>query len=437
VLVVTIVLAGVIMLVLLTFMQLIQARTVNRERSLAWNATIPVLESGIEEAFTHIQDDTNRTANGWTTNTSGGVTVYQKSRTNSDGSYYAVTISNITSAPIIYSQGFVPAPLHQGYVSRKVRVTTAQAYNLFSRAILASSTINFAGDMQINSYDSSNTNYSNPDGTYNTNKTLANGWIGAMATSGLAIDIAGAKIYGGIQYCGTATYNIGSGTVGDTAYVNNAANSGTIESGYNDNTLNITIPPTPMPTNALGATVDPSTWPSLVVTTTNIGGTTYNVVPPGDWSIGNSTTFFHNANVIALGNARLYVASGGKIVMGSGYTIKVPTNSTFQIYNDSTTDVVFTGLSNDSGLPTHFFYWALPHTAGSKLTLTGGGFCAGGLYAYYQNVILTGGSSGNIRDFYGALVAATVVNSGHFYMAYDQALGYGGGSATAFGWLEL
>ena len=72
------------------------------------------------------------------------------------------------------------------------------------------------------------------------------------------------------------------------------------------------------------------------------------------------------------------------------------------------------------------------------MTLTGGGFFAGGIYAYYQDVVLTGGSSAHLRDFYGALVANTVVNSGHFYMSYDQALGaLGGGASTTFAWLEL
>jgi hypothetical protein len=438
-LVISVVFCGIIALVLMTYLELVQARTKVRARSQSWNTAIPVLEAGIEEAFTHLKDDTNMTSNGWSSSGSGSTITYQKIRTNSDGSYYVVTISNRSTIPIIYSQGFVPAPLKQGYISRRVMVTCATAGNsLFSKAILSRSTINFAGDMQINSYDSSNTNYSNPDGTYNTNKTLANGWIAAMASSGQAIDIAGAKIYGGIQYPGTATYNIGSGEVGDTAYVNNGANSGTIEAGYSDNTLNVTIPPTPMPTNALGSAVDPSTWPPLVLVTTNIGGTTYNLIPNGDWSIGNSTTFFHNANIMALGNARLYVGSGGKIVMGSGYSIKIPIGSSLNIYNDSTTDAVFTGISNDSQLATKFYYWGLPDTAGSKLTLTGGGFFAGAIYAYYQDVVLTGGSSGNIRDFYGALVANSVVNSGHFYMAYDQALGFTGAAIpTTLSWLEL
>ena len=108
----------------MSFLQLIQARTINRARSFAWNSAIPLIEAGIEEAFTHLHDDTNHTANGWIGSTNSGNAIYQKTRTNSDGSYYTVTISNVSSAPIIYSQGFVKAPLRSGHVSRKVRITS-------------------------------------------------------------------------------------------------------------------------------------------------------------------------------------------------------------------------------------------------------------------------------------------------------------------------
>src|ERR1043166_931864 len=438
-LLIALVFSAVVGIVLASYFGLIQSRNLVRARSFAWNSAIPVLEAGVEEAFTHLKDDTNLTANGWASSGSGATIIYNRTRTNSDSSYYTATISNAASVPIIYSSGYVPTPLKQGsYISRRVRVTTGSTgSSFFSKAILARGTINFAGDMQVNSYNSSNTNYSNANGTYNTNKFTANGWVASMASSGIAIDIAGSKIYGGIQYPGGATYNIGSGTVGDAAYVGNAANSGTIESGYNDNTLNITIPATPLPTNSAGsAALDPG-WTYVAPTSFTTNGVTYAYVfTNGNYSIGSDT--FHNQNILVTGNAKLYIGKNGRLQMGSGNVIKIQTNASFSIYNDSSTDAVFTGIANDSQLPTKFFYWALPDTVSSKLSLTGGGYFAGGIYAYYQDVVLTGGSSANPRDFFGALVANSVVNSGHFYMSYDQALSsIGGGSSVTFAWLEL
>src|ERR1041385_7842876 len=124
VLVVSMVLCAVVGLVLASYLQLVQARTKIRARSLAWNAAIPALEGGIEEAFTHLQDDKTFTANNWTAVTTNSKVIYQKSRTNSDSSYCSVTISNaLSTSPTIYSKGFVPAPLTRGYISRSVAVT--------------------------------------------------------------------------------------------------------------------------------------------------------------------------------------------------------------------------------------------------------------------------------------------------------------------------
>jgi hypothetical protein len=234
-------------MVLASILKLVSAKYTMTVRSTDWNQAIPVLEAGVEEAMTHIQDDSSPSANGWTASTLNGVTVYRKQRSFTDGSYFYATIYGASSnTPTIISQGYVRSPLKASeYIARTVKVQTAKGTSLFSKAILTRGTINFAGDMQVNSYDSSNPNYSNPNGTYNASKTLANGWIGSMASSGTAIDLAGALIYGGIQYNAGATYNLGSGIVGDTAYVNNSGNSGTIEAGYKDNTLNVAISTTP------------------------------------------------------------------------------------------------------------------------------------------------------------------------------------------------
>src|SRR5215467_2333835 len=102
-LVVAMVLCGVIGLVMVSHMQLVHGRTKIRARSLAWNTAIPVLEGGIEEAFTHLQDDKGTmTANNWAAVTTNSTVLYQKTRTNSDASYCFVTISNAsTLSPII------------------------------------------------------------------------------------------------------------------------------------------------------------------------------------------------------------------------------------------------------------------------------------------------------------------------------------------------
>src|SRR5438552_762548 len=111
-LVVTMVIGVVVIVVLLSYLQLLEGRTITRARSLAWNSAIPVLEAGIEEALAHLyRDSTTLTSNGWANSQSNGNTIYSKRRDFSDGSYCLVTVSNVDTlpftAPVIYSQGFV------------------------------------------------------------------------------------------------------------------------------------------------------------------------------------------------------------------------------------------------------------------------------------------------------------------------------------------
>src|SRR5258706_9574060 len=113
-------------------------------RSMAWNATMPVLEAGVEEAFTHLHDDVGHPAtNGWISTNISGQTIYAKTRTFTDGSYFYATIYNATSNnPIIYSSGFVPSPLGgSGYISRTVKVLATNPPTIFTKAIASSGPI--------------------------------------------------------------------------------------------------------------------------------------------------------------------------------------------------------------------------------------------------------------------------------------------------------
>src|SRR5437588_11779093 len=97
-LIITLIFGALIGLVLLSYLEIVQARTKVRARSLAWNTAIPVLEAGIEEALAHLhQDGTNLSANSWTKSGTNSTVTYQKTRTNSDSSYCIVTISNVAS----------------------------------------------------------------------------------------------------------------------------------------------------------------------------------------------------------------------------------------------------------------------------------------------------------------------------------------------------
>src|SRR5258706_5274148 len=83
--------------ILASFLALISSRHKISVRSMDWNAAIPVMEAGIEEAMTHLKDDpASPGANGWTAGTIGGQQVYTKQQKYNAYKYLSVTIYNVT-----------------------------------------------------------------------------------------------------------------------------------------------------------------------------------------------------------------------------------------------------------------------------------------------------------------------------------------------------
>src|ERR1044071_9435329 len=143
--------------VLGSFLLITSSRTKLSLRSTAWNAAIPVLEAGVEEALTHLHNDTNNyAANGWARTNISGQMVFAKSRSLSDGSYFYTTIYGAgSSGPTIYSAGFVPSPLGNGqYISRTVKVPTTNPPTIFTKAIAATGPISLGGSAIVDSFDS-------------------------------------------------------------------------------------------------------------------------------------------------------------------------------------------------------------------------------------------------------------------------------------------
>src|SRR5579862_6335377 len=138
---------------LASYLALLGSRYKVTMRSQCWNTAVPMLEAGMEEALTHLQDDLNNpAANGWTPGTLAGKQVYSKQRTFADGSYFLVNIYNAAAAasnnPYIYSTGFVPSPLSSThYISRTAKVMGTNE-PMFDFAFAAVDTIQMNGNGQ-------------------------------------------------------------------------------------------------------------------------------------------------------------------------------------------------------------------------------------------------------------------------------------------------
>ena len=151
-LLVTVVIAGVIGLALVSYLSLAFSHSHYAARSEAWNAALPVAEAGLEEAIAHLMaNGTNLSADGWTVSTNE----CSKQRAFGDG-FYLVTMSG-TNPVTVTSVGSVRAPLQDNlYISRTVQVTAQQNIPL-SGALIVRDYINLNGNNVLtDSFDSTN-----------------------------------------------------------------------------------------------------------------------------------------------------------------------------------------------------------------------------------------------------------------------------------------
>src|SRR4029077_17504126 len=114
---------------------------------------------------------------------------------------------------VIYSQAFVPAPLTTGYISRLVQISVTNPI-AFSKAIAAKGVVSFGGSGSVvDSFDSSNTNYST-GGKYDITKRRGNGGIVTDSTAAPAIAVGNAHVYGVTDTGPGGTVTVqGAGTV--------------------------------------------------------------------------------------------------------------------------------------------------------------------------------------------------------------------------------
>src|SRR6267154_165106 len=351
VLVAAVVMSAVIALVLGSYLTVLASRNRITMRSQSWNEAVPVVEAGLEEAFTHLQSDGSGALanNGWSAVLINSNSVYQKTRyfTNSsffnDKSYYVVTISNAASAgPVIYSQGFVPAPLETNYISRLVQVTTTNP-SVFSKAIAAKGVVTLSGSAVVDSFNSSNPLYSS-NGVYVASLREANGGVVTDSTNRPAINGMTGRINGraGTGPGGTVTVS-GSGGVGDLAWLTG------VEPGWTNQTMNVTYPD-----QTVSATV--AAAPAPIAGT--VGATNYQyVLGSANYKL-NALTISQSGPgnpVIVTGNATLYV-TGNITVSGSGYIYMAPGSSLTLIEGGSTATISCSGIVNSTVNAASFSY---------------------------------------------------------------------------------
>jgi|GEM_PF-460657 len=370
VLLVTMLITGIAGFALASYLTLVSMQNRSIVRSQSWNMDMPIVEAGIEEALTHLNDNCNsydlaqmgKTVNwitdGWQSTSSG----YTKTTTLPDGSYYIVNI--LTAAP---NSPFSPAILSEGHVNasplalsrpafrpdaffavigdtspsgypntstttslnlapqpaRKVRVTVSNP-GLFAKGIVALDYINLNGNgVTSDSFDSSNPLYS-LNGQYNVTYRRDHGDIATVSglTNIVNLDLGNANIWGSALTGPGGTLSIGSnGKVGDAAWQNSGSSG--VQSNHFSQDMNLSFPDVKVPftgnfltpsggtltvTNITTSTTTFTTnsYPSGKSNVTTNYVTTTSASYPPSWSYLGTVT----TNVVQANNAASYPASG-------------------------------------------------------------------------------------------------------------------------------
>ena len=393
-------------MVLAATLKLIEGRCVMTMRSSCWNEAIPVLEAGVEEAMTHMRDDSNPATNGWTAGTLGGQLVYRKQRTFTDGSYFYTTIySPSSNAPYIISQAYVRSPLKASqYIARTVLVATTNPPNVFTKALATTGPINFNGSNPlVDSYDSA-------IGAYDTiTNRGSQGNIATDSTNSPAVDLGGGTVYGTVTTGPGGT--ISGGNVGDVSW-NNGHNGK--EQGWTNDNMNVSFPSNYPPSNASSFTTMPGT--------TVLSGILGTYLPSGSYLSSSLPS-----PLIITGNVIIY-NTGNVDISGTGY-IQIQPGGSLTLYVGGNVKIAGNGVLNGTGFAGNFNILGLGGC--TSITYTGNADFVGTIYAPEADLTIHG--NGGI---YGAMIGKSATLTGNASFHYDPELAKKGG-LVATSWSEL
>jgi hypothetical protein len=484
-LMVTVFVTGIIGFLLVAYMTFVQNQHTATARSQSWNATVPVIEAGIEEALAHLNANGltggNLASDGWA-HSSG---IYSVTRSIGDGTY-TVRISNWTSggsnnAPVIESFGYVALPVAvasvggplffgavgggvtttaTGYLKRGVRVATKRDA-IFAKGMVAKDSIDMNGNnIRADSFDSTNPIYST-NGLYIQSKARDKGDIAVNSSLTNSLNIGNADIYGHVSTGPGGVIAIGSqGAVGDMAW--HAGNNSGIKGGWSSDDMNVSFPDVTAPTNVttftpsggyysvvsavsppvgLGNRIVRTNW---TTTSTLPSGITGTVITNGN-NVNNRTYTYRVYNYFMATNSANGTYYDAVLENGHYYTPSI--NGRILVLGDASLyvsdslnvsslviewsrhldlysgapSVSITGNNTVNSDATADSFTFWGLPTCTSLSFGGNASFTGAIYAPNANFTLNGGGNNTI-DFIGASITKTVRLNGHFNFHYDEAL---------------
>ncbi len=410
-----------------SYLSLIQNQHLSVARAQAWNSALVVAEAGVEEAMAHLNSgiSTNNLAvNSWV---SLGGGVYEK--TNFLGDCYSVVDIKMRPAvtnadPVLVATAYVPGPLSRPNVTRTVRVTTKpKTVGGLQGGMAVTTTINLKGSgIAMDSFNSSDTNYST-GGIYDPKKARDRALATTLSSAPNAIQVDNGTIKGSVHTGPGGIVGVGSGAVGDAAWV--AAKKAGIQPGHVADDANFTVSDNKLPTG--------QTWLSPSAGKYKVKGLTYKYMlnSSAPWKVSALTGNIY----VSSPGVVLYVTD--KLDLGSGEGITLAPGASVTLYVGApTASIGGNGVINPGGMAKDFAYFGLP--SNTAFALSANAAFTGTINAPSADFALGGGGT-DTYDFVGSCLVKSVVMNGHFNFHYDEGLastlvlaGY-----TAISWDEL
>lgn len=439
-LLITLVTTGLIGFLLSSYLGLVRSQNAGTMRSQGWNATIPVVEAGLEDALTHMnvnQTATNLAFNGWV-QIDG---VYAVKRYLGEN-YYTVTISNwvVGQSPVIESRGFVKASAlltqasgpvfatagglnaNEAYVARGVRVNLKRN-GVFTKAIISKGKINVSGDVTTDSFDSTNPAYST-NGVYDPSKARDNGDVASNGSIEKVIDTSGSIEIHGHAFTGPGgTVGFGGNAAIGSHGWHAGGNTGA-EPGWLRNDMNFDFRDAPLPPGYPGG--------GFTASSGFVDGTNYNyVLNSGHYRMPNLSMSSQD-DMVVTGNASLYIVEDWSMSAQTKIVIKPGASLTVYVGKN----VSLSGqVSNQSNKAEKFVVYGIktPLFTCTDISLSGGSELTGVFYAPHAKLTLSGNSA-----FVGSAICAEATLSGTFDFHYDEALAnFGGKGLVVTSWNEM
>jgi hypothetical protein len=228
-------------------------------------------------------------------------------------------------------------------------------------------------------------------------------------------NIGNANIYGKVSTGPYAPPEIGSaGMIGDLAWQNNPANSGTIKPGWATTNTGVHFPRMVLPSVSWIAVVNRSPF-------TNANGVVYDYYFNGTGTNRNYmiSGIDFRGKIYVDGMVRLLVQSPAKINLSGADRIELAHNAKLELYVDCVTASLGGAGVQNGGVASQFYYFGTDRN--TTLSYGGNASFTGVIYAPNAALTLGGGGSAQI-DVAGSIVARSIKLNGNFTFHYDENL---------------